>query len=83
MSWLLESWLYRSTPGMAATSIQKELYAHTGIHASLWWKLVTIPQLKGEIPENLQVWALHITVHREDGNLAKAKFTKLVFARHR
>jgi hypothetical protein len=76
-------WLYRSTPGMAATSIQKELYAHTGIHASLRWKLVTIPQLKGEIPENLQVRALHITVRREDGNLAKAKFTKLVFARHR
>jgi hypothetical protein len=76
-------WLYRSTPGMLPASIQKELYAHTGIHASLRWKLVTIPNLKGVIPENLQVRALHITVRREDGNLAKAKFTKLVFARHR
>jgi hypothetical protein len=76
-------WLYRSTPGMLAPSIQKELFAHTGIHASLRWKLVTIPQLKGEIPENLQVRALHITVRKEDGNLAKAKLTKLVFARHR
>jgi hypothetical protein len=76
-------WLYRSTPGMSAQSIQKELFLHTGIHTSLRWRLVTIPQLKGEIPENLQVRALHITVRKEDGNLAKAKFTKLVFARHR
>jgi hypothetical protein len=76
-------WLYRSTPGMSAQSIQKELFAHTGIHTSLRWRLVNIPQLKGEIPENLQVRALHITVRKEDGNLAKAKFTKLVFARHR
>jgi hypothetical protein len=75
-------WLFRSTPGMSTKSIQKELLVHTGIHASLRWKLIHIG-VKGKLTEDLESRALHISVHREDCNLAKAKFTKLIFARHR
>jgi hypothetical protein len=75
-------WLFRSTPGMSPNQIQKELLAHTGIHASLRWRLIAIG-VKGKLDENLESRALHISVRREDCNLAKAKFTKLVFARHR
>jgi hypothetical protein len=75
-------WLFRSTPGMSAENIQKELFAHTGIHASLRWKLIYIG-VKGKLTEDLESRALHISVRREDCNLAKAKFTKLIFARHR
>jgi hypothetical protein len=75
-------WLFRSTPGMSAEHIQKELLAHTGIHASLRWRLISI-ELKGKMDKDLESRALHISVRREDANLAKAKFTKLVFARHR
>lgn len=60
----------------------KELLAHTGIHASLRWRLISI-ELKGKLEKDLESRALHISVCREDANLAKAKFTKLVFARHR
>jgi hypothetical protein len=75
-------WLFRSTPGMSAENIQKELFAHTGIHASLRWRLIYIG-VKGKLTEDLESRALHISVRREDCNLAKAKFTKLIFARHR
>jgi hypothetical protein len=75
-------WLFRSTPGMFTENIQKELLAHTGIHASLRWRLINIG-VKGKLTEDLQSRALHISVRREDCNLAKAKFTKLIFARHR
>jgi hypothetical protein len=75
-------WLFRLTPGMSPVQIQKELFAHTGIHASLRWKLISIG-VKGKLTEDLESRALHISVRREDCNLAKAKFTKLVFARHR
>jgi hypothetical protein len=75
-------WLFRSTPGMLAEQIQKELLAHTGIHAALRWKLISIG-VKGKLTEELESRALHISVRRDDCNLAKAKFTKLVFARHR
>jgi hypothetical protein len=75
-------WLFRSTPGMSAENIQKELLAHMGIHASLRWRLIDIG-VKGKLTEDLESRALHISVRREDCNLAKAKFTKLIFARHR
>jgi hypothetical protein len=75
-------WLFRSTPGMSSVQIQKELLAHTGIHASLRWRLIAIG-VKGKLTEDLESRALHISVCREDCNLAKAKFTKLIFARHR
>jgi hypothetical protein len=76
-------WLFRSTPGMSATTIQAELLAHTGIHAALRWKIINVVEFKGKLEKKFQVKALHISVRREDGNLAKAKFTKLVFAKHR
>jgi hypothetical protein len=76
-------WLFRSMPGMSDANIQKELLVHTGIHASLTrWQLISIG-VKGKLTEDLESCALHISIHREDCNLAKAKFTKLVFARHR
>jgi hypothetical protein len=76
-------WLFRSTPGMSPETIQKELLAHTGIHAAVRWRMISVVEFKGDLPKNFQVKALHISVRREDGNLAKAKFTKLVFAKHR
>jgi hypothetical protein len=76
-------WLYRSTPGMSARTIQKQLFAHTGILAALRWKIISQPTVRGKLKKELQIRALHIAVRKEDENLAKAKFTKLVFARHR
>jgi hypothetical protein len=76
-------WLFHSTPGMSPEMIQKELFAHTGIHAAVRWRLISVVEFRGELPKNFQVKALHILVRREGGNLVKAKFTKLVFAKHR
>jgi hypothetical protein len=67
---------------MSAENIQKELLVHTSIHASLRWRLIHI-RVKGKLTEDLESRALHISVHHKDCNLAKAKFTKLIFARHR
>lgn len=39
--------------------------------------------MKGELKKEQQIRALHISVRRNDENLAKAKFTKLIFAPHR
>jgi hypothetical protein len=75
-------WLYRSTPGMSSKTIQQQLFAHTGIHTALRWRIISQP-VKGELKKEIQIKALHISVRREDENLAKAKFTKLIFARHR
>jgi hypothetical protein len=75
-------WLFRSTPGMTPKIIQEELFRHTGIHAAARWKMIST-DTKGPVPAELQVKAIHLSVRREDANLAKAKFTKLIFARHR
>jgi hypothetical protein len=75
-------WLYRSTPGMSSKTIQQQLFAHTGIHTAFRWRIISQP-VKGELKKEIQIKALHISVRREDENLAKAKFTKLIFARHR
>jgi hypothetical protein len=58
-------WLFRSTPSMSPQQIQKELLAHTGIHASLCWKLISL-DFKGKMEEDLHSRAVHISVHRED-----------------
>jgi hypothetical protein len=68
---------------MSPDTIQKELFAHTAIHAAVRWKMISVVEFKGALPKDFKVKALHISVRREDGNLAKAKFTKLVFAKHR
>jgi hypothetical protein len=75
-------WLYRSTPGMTPSIIQEELLRHTGIKTAARWKMISTGS-KGTVPEELKVKAIHLSVRHEDVNLAKAKFTKLVFARHR
>jgi hypothetical protein len=75
-------WLYRSTPGMSPETISKELLAHTGIQASLRWQMISL-DIRGKMDKALEVKALHISVRREDVNLAKAKFVRLVFAKHR
>jgi hypothetical protein len=75
-------WLYRSTPGMSPETISKELFAHTGIQASLRWQMISL-DIRGKMDKELEVKALHISVRREDANLAKAKFVRLVFAKHR
>jgi hypothetical protein len=75
-------WLYRSTPGMSSKTIQQQLFAHTGIHTALRWKIISQPAVKGELEKEQKIRALHISVRRDDENLAKAKFTKLIFARH-
>jgi hypothetical protein len=38
---------------------------------------------RGKVDKENQIKALHISVRREDVNLAKAKFVRLVFAKHR
>jgi hypothetical protein len=68
-------------PGMSSKTIQQQLFAHTGIHMALRWRIVSQP-VKGELKKEIQIKALHISIHREDENLAKAKFTKLIFAHH-
>jgi hypothetical protein len=75
-------WLYRSTPGMSPETISRELFAHTGIQASLRWQMISL-DIRGKMDKELEVKALHISVRREDANLAKAKFVRLVFAKHR
>jgi hypothetical protein len=75
-------WLYRSTPGMTPKIIQDELFRHTGIHAAARWKMISTNS-SGTVPDELKVKAIHLSVRNEDVNLAKAKFTKLIFARHR
>jgi hypothetical protein len=68
---------------MSADTIQQELFKHTGIHAAVRWKMISVVAFRGKLSKDFQVKALHISVRREDGNLAKAKFTKLIFAKHR
>jgi hypothetical protein len=68
---------------MSADTIQQELFKHTGFHAAVRWKIISVVAFRGKLPKDFQVKALHISVRREDGNLAKAKFTKLIFAKHR
>jgi hypothetical protein len=75
-------WLYQSTPGMSPETISKELLAHTGIHTSLCWKVIN-QGIRGELKKDDMIRALHISVRREDVNLAKAKFVRLIFAKHR
>jgi hypothetical protein len=75
-------WLYRSTPGMTPKIIQDKLFRHTGIHAAARWKMISTNS-SGTVPDELKVKAIHLSVRNEDVNLAKAKFTKLIFARHR
>jgi hypothetical protein len=48
---------------MSAEHIQKELLAHTGIHTSLQWRLISI-ELKGKMEKDLKLRALHISVPR-------------------
>jgi hypothetical protein len=55
-------WLFRSMPGMSPDTIQKELFAHTGIHAAVCWKMISVVKFKGDIPKDYQVKALHILV---------------------
>jgi hypothetical protein len=75
-------WLYRSTPGMSPETISRELLAHTGIHTSLCWRAIS-QNVRGPVKQEDLVRALHITVRREDVNLTKAKFARLIFAKHR
>jgi hypothetical protein len=74
-------WLFCSTPGMTPRIIQDKLFWHTGIHVAACWKMIST-DTKGSVPEELKVKAIHLSVRCEDANLAKAKFTKLIFARH-
>jgi hypothetical protein len=41
-------WLFRSTPGMSSDTISQELFAHTGIHTSIRWKVIS-QNTRGEI----------------------------------
>jgi hypothetical protein len=66
-------WLFRSTPGMSPETISQELFAHTGIHTLIHWKVIS-QNTRSEIKKEDLVWALHISVRREDVNMAKAKF---------
>jgi hypothetical protein len=67
---------------MTPKIIQDELLRHTGIHAAARWKMISTNS-NGTVPDELKVKAIHLSVRSEDANLAKAKFTKLIFARHR
>jgi hypothetical protein len=56
-------WLFRSTPGMSPDTIQRELFAHTGIHAAVRWKMISVVEFKGALPkDHFQVKALHLSV---------------------
>jgi hypothetical protein len=66
---------------MSPKMISKELLAHTGIQASLCWQMISL-DIHGKMDKELEVKALHTLVRREDVNLAKAKFVRLVFAKH-
>jgi hypothetical protein len=75
-------WLFHSTPGMNANTIQEEIFLHCGIKTALRWKIIAT-ELKGELPKALQIRAYHVSVRREDMAAAKFVLTRKIFARHR
>jgi hypothetical protein len=75
-------WLFHSTPGMNANTIQEEIFRHCGIKTALRWKIIAT-ELKGELPKALQIRAYHVSVRREDMAAAKFVLTRKIFARHR
>jgi hypothetical protein len=75
-------WLFHSTPGMNANTIQDEIFRHCGIKTALRWKIIAA-ELKGELPKALQIRAYHVSVRREDMAAAKFVLTRKIFARHR
>jgi hypothetical protein len=75
-------WLFHSTPGMDASTIQDEIFRHCGIKTALRWKIIAT-DLKGNLPTNLQIRAYHVSVRREDMAAAKFVLTRKIFARHR
>jgi hypothetical protein len=75
-------WLFHSTPGMNANTIQEEIFRHCGIKTAVRWKIIAT-ELKGELPKALQIRAYHVTVRREDMAAAKFVLTRKIFARHR
>jgi hypothetical protein len=75
-------WLFHSTPGMDASTIQDEIFRHCGIKTALRWKIIAT-ELKENLPTNLQIRAYHVSVRREDMAAAKFVLTRKIFARHR
>jgi hypothetical protein len=75
-------WLFHSTPGMDASTIQDEIFRHFGIKTALRWKIIAT-ELKGNLPKTLQICAYHVSVCREDMAAAKFVLTRKIFARHR
>jgi hypothetical protein len=75
-------WLFHSTPGMDALTIQEEIFRHCGIKTAIRWKIIAT-ELKGNLPKTLQIRAYHVTVRREDMAAAKFVLTRKIFARHR
>jgi hypothetical protein len=75
-------WLFHSTPGMDASTIQDEIFRHCGIKTALRWK-INATELKGNLPRTLQIRAYHVSVHRKDMAAAKFVLTRKIFARHR
>jgi hypothetical protein len=72
-------WLFYSTPGMNADTIQEEIYKHCGIKTALRWKIIAT-ELKGNLPMALQICAYHVSVRREDMAAAKFVLTRKIFA---
>jgi hypothetical protein len=64
-------WLFHSTPGMNAETIQEEIFRHCGIKTALRWKIIAT-ELIGTLPKTLQIRAYHVSVRRED--MAAAEF---------
>jgi hypothetical protein len=75
-------WLFHSTPGMNADTIQEEIFRHCGIKTALRWKIIAT-ELKGELRKALQIRAYHVSVRRDDMAAAKFVLTRKIFARHR
>jgi hypothetical protein len=75
-------WLFHSTPGMNAATIQDEIFRHCGIKTALRWKIIAT-EFKGNLPKTLQIRAYHVSVRREDMAVAKFVLTRKIFARHR
>jgi hypothetical protein len=75
-------WLFHSTPGMNAKTIQEEIFRHCGIATALRWKIIAT-DMKGSLPKSLQIRAYHISVRRQDMAVAKYALTRLIFAKHR
>jgi hypothetical protein len=75
-------WLFHSTPGMSATTIQDEIFRHCGIKTALRWKIIAT-EMKGTLPKALQIRAYHVSVRREDMAAAKFVLTRKIFAKHR